>query len=122
MSQFNKTDSLFLKYPNRSKQTIRRFLFYLVFVIVSFSCNDDADESMMISDGFIVETTSSYYQYGTHTLQTNTGDVLYALRSNSVNLYQYNDTYVKIKGHLINGYPVDSGPEYLDVKSLTIIE
>jgi hypothetical protein len=122
MNQFYKTDSMFLKNHNRSKRTIRIFLLYLVFVFVSFSCDDDSSVSMQISEGFIVETKASTYQYGTHTLQTNTGEVLYALRSNSVNLYQYNDTYVIIKGSLINGYPVDGGPEYLDVKSLTIME
>ena len=52
------------------------------------------------------------YQYGTHTVSG------YALRSSSVNLDDYINRNVKVVGHKIDGYPVDGGPEYIDVQEI----
>lgn len=96
------------------------FLFILI-IFIGISC-DENDEYMIVSDGFIIETEASYYQYGTHTLKTGTGEVLYSLTSNSIDLIVYNDVYVEIKGNLIEGYPIEGGPEYLEVKSIKVID
>lgn len=96
------------------------FLFILL-IFIGISC-DESDEYMIVSDGFIIETEASYYQYGTHTLKTSTGEILYALTSNSIDLMVYNDAYVEIKGNLIEGHPIEGGPKYLEVKSIKVID
>ena len=96
------------------------FLFALL-AFIGISC-DESEEYTIVSDGLIIETVASFYQYGTHTIETNEGEILYALTSNSIDLTEYNDMYVEIKGNLIEGYPLEGGPEYLEVKSIKVID
>ena len=62
--------------------------------------------------GTIQEQGITTYQYGTHTISG------YALRSNSVTLDDYINQYVTVVGHKINGYPVDGGPDYIEVDEI----
>ncbi|MEN8249564.1 MAG: hypothetical protein ABFS32_11575 [Bacteroidota bacterium] len=101
---------------------MKKLITPLLIIMLCLSCERDIDESLQSSTGIIKETLGSYYQYGTHTLQTNTGDILFALKSNSINLDNYNDIYVEVKGSLIDGYPVEGGPEYMEVKTIKIID
>jgi len=99
---------------------MRKLIIYIVLIVLCYSCNDENDDSVITSDGIIVETTGSIYQYGTHTLKSESGETLYALTSSSINLYDYNDFNVELKGRLIEGYPVEGGPEFLEVKSIKV--
>lgn len=64
--------------------------------------------------GVIQKTGVTSYMYGSHTIK---GDgKTYALQSTTVNLDLYNNKNVTIKGLKVDGYPVDSGPELIDVK------
>ena len=62
--------------------------------------------------GTVQEQGITTYQYGTHTISG------YALRSNSVTLDDYINQYVTVVGHKINGYPVDGGPDYIEVDEI----
>jgi hypothetical protein len=66
--------------------------------------------------GIIKKQGATTYMYGTHILLNDNGQTLYALKSNTINLDNYIDKRVAVKGDLISGYPVDGGPDYLDVK------
>ncbi len=67
-------------------------------------------------EGVIQKSGITIYMYGSHTI-TN-GNKLYALQSIHINLDLYIDQKVKVKGAKITGYPVDSGPELIDVKAV----
>lgn len=53
------------------------------------------------------------YQYGTHVIGN--GSTTYALRSETIDLNDYNGKTVTVKGVKIPGYPVEGGPEFLEV-------
>ncbi len=58
------------------------------------------------------------YQYGTHILERD--DDFYALKSAEVDLANFEDKEVKLWAEKIAGYPVDGGPEYLEVKKVEL--
>ncbi|TRO67510.1 hypothetical protein [Christiangramia sabulilitoris] len=60
------------------------------------------------------------YQYGTHILES--GDDFYALRSAEADLTNFEDQEVKLWAEKIAGYPVDGGPEYLEVKKVELVK
>lgn len=66
--------------------------------------------------GLLKKQGITIYQYGTHTI-TNGGQT-YALKSSAVNLDNYIDKTVTVKGEKIKGYPVDGGPEFVDIKEV----
>lgn len=59
--------------------------------------------------------------YGTHILVNDTGKTLYALKSANINLDKYIDKKVTVNGDLIAGYPVEGGPDYLNVQAIALI-
>ena len=54
--------------------------------------------------------------YGTHLLVMQGKS--YALRSSKVTLDDYLNKGVTAKGHFIAGYPVDGGPQYIEVEEI----
>ncbi|WP_339341950.1 hypothetical protein [uncultured Polaribacter sp.] len=52
------------------------------------------------------------YQYGTHTASG------YALRSSAVHLDDYVNQNITVFGYKIDGYPVDGGPDYIEVEEI----
>ncbi len=68
--------------------------------------------------GTIKERGITSYMYGTHVLVNENGRALYALKSDRIDLDTYVGRRVTVCGELIDGYPVDNGPGYLDVSSL----
>lgn len=86
-------------------------------VLLSTSCgsgNTSKDEQY---SGVIEEAGITSYQYGTHTLETQNNE-FYALKSDSVNLEEYEGRKVSITASKIEGYPVDGGPVYLHVNTV----
>lgn len=63
--------------------------------------------------GIIREQTETTYQYGTHILSFQ--GTTYALKSQEIDLSVYLDQKVTLVGKKIEGYPVDGGPEYIEV-------
>jgi len=59
----------------------------------------------------------STFQYGTHLLKS--GDKTYALRSQKVNLDGYADKEVTLKGTRVDGYPIEAGPDLIEVQEIT---
>lgn len=58
------------------------------------------------------------FQYGTHLLKTQTK--LYALKSSTLKLNDYIDKSVTIKGTKVPGYPLEGGPELIQVSEITV--
>ncbi len=64
------------------------------------------------ANGAILQQGMTTYQYGTHVIAG------YALRSSAIDLDKYIGQTLTVVGHLINGYPVDGGPDYLEVEEI----
>lgn len=72
--------------------------------------------------GIISKPEATVYMYGTHSLKGKVlngspeePEKLYALKSDKYNLDKFMDKKVVIMASKIEGYPVDFGPDYLDV-------
>jgi hypothetical protein len=62
--------------------------------------------------GTIQQLGISTFQYGTHVIAG------YALHSSAINLNDYIGQTVTVIGNLIDGFPVDGGPDYLEVEEI----
>lgn len=71
------------------------------------------NQNLMTVQGEIERTEMTSYQYGTHTITS--GETFYALKSEKLDLTPYEGKTVTITAEKIEGYPVDGGPEYLNV-------
>lgn len=89
----------------------------LIFIFVGAeSCKKETEFGVTRVSGIVQKQGITTYQYGTHVLlAVGTTETLYALRSDKVNLDGYINKEVELKGHLIRDYPVDGGPEFLEV-------
>jgi len=97
-------------------------IYILLSLLIVAGCDSVIDSNKFVSStGFIKKIEASTWQYGTHTLNNNQGRVLYALKSKNHDLDDYNDEKVNISGYIVEGYPVDGGPEYIDVRTIKII-
>jgi hypothetical protein len=75
-----------------------------------FSCDKDKPESNNLEiSGTIQKQGITTYQYGTHIIDG------YALRSSALDLDDYINQYVTVVGYKIDGYPVDGGPDFIEV-------
>jgi hypothetical protein len=70
----------------------------------------------VVEKGVIQERGFTTFMYGTHLLVVK-GE-FFALRSSNVNLDDYLNKRVTIKGHFIEGYPVDGGPQYIEAEEI----
>jgi len=62
--------------------------------------------------GTIQQQGMTTYQYGTHVIAR------YAIRSTTIDLDKYIGQTVTVVGHLIQGYPIEGGPDFLEVEEL----
>lgn len=97
-------------------------LMIIVMFITLVACGSKEDTSEqygVTAEGAIQRAGTTTYMYGTHILVDDDGKTLYALKSDKIDLDEYMDIInVTVKGDLISGYPVQGGPEYLDVKKV----
>jgi hypothetical protein len=87
----------------------------IVLPVASFG-TDSSNPEEITATGFIIKQGITTYMYGTHVLLDDNGRTLYALRSDNIDLSNYINRKVTIRGYLVNGYPIDAGPNYLNVK------
>jgi hypothetical protein len=72
------------------------------------------------AEGTIRRQGMTIYQYGTHILVDQSGRTRYALSSDQIDLNNYVDHHVRVSGTQVSGYPVDLGPDYLEVEDVQI--
>ena len=91
----------------------------LVMIMTVLACGSEegsSDNDRVTAVGTIHRSGFTTYMYGTHVLKADTGHTLYALKSDTINLDDYvGKKGVTVKGSLISGYPVEGGPDYLNV-------
>jgi uncharacterized protein YceK len=96
----------------------------LILLMIGFAltgCSRMKEKSapgMVQLNGKIEKLEVSSFQYGTHTLKQ--GEKLFALKSDKVNLDDYLNKEVRLKGIKVTGYPVENGPDYIDVEEISI--
>ena len=70
-------------------------------------------------NGTLTTIGMSTWMYGTHILSDDTGKPITALSGgNNIDFDSYEGEKVEVTGSLKDGYPIDGGPEYLEVKSI----
>lgn|SRR5690606_11710905 len=78
------------------------------------TCNNNTKSNSMEISGTIEPIGMTTWQYGSHTI-TNDDGILYALRSEKLKLENYEGRRVTLKGDKVEGYPVENGPEFIEV-------
>ena len=92
---------------------MRYLLFSMLLIVLSAStCEKDNNKPMIEVTGVLQQQGVTTYQYGTHVMPG------YALRSSTIDLDQYVGQNVTVRGYLIESYPVENGPEYLEVEEV----
>ncbi len=102
---------------------MKHAFFLFVFSLLLFGCDTSVNsDNTVTAVGVVHKIEMSTWMYGTHTLADSSGKHLYALTGSSVDLNSYENKKVRITGNLIDGYPVDGGPMYINVTGISIIE
>lgn len=98
-------------------------LFTIVFLyFFTATCNNQQTQTSMNTktnievEGKIEAIGMTSWQYGSHTLTND--ETFFALRSEKVDLKQYEGKNVRVTASKVDGYPVDGGPEFLEVLSI----
>lgn len=95
---------------------MKKILVLSIFIAIFSGCTSFKDSNTAYratATGTIQKIGMTTFQYGTHLLTTE--NKTYALKSGSINLDQYMNKKVTVKGKKVKGYPIDGGPEFLDV-------
>jgi hypothetical protein len=90
----------------------------LSIISCSNNANPKTENFPFMFSGVIEKTGITTYMYGSHTISNN-GEK-YALQSTTINLDNYINKKVTIKGSKVEGYPVEDGPELIDVKAVEV--
>jgi len=100
----------------------KALVFVLLVVVAGFtSCSTvkkGATSEVVTLNGTIEELGMTTFQYGSHKIKF--ADKMYALRSSKVQLADYTDKEVTVKGTKVAGYPIEGGPELIDVMSVDL--
>lgn len=72
----------------------------------------------VILTGKVTRIEMSTFQYGSHMIETK--DKSYALSTTEVQLKDYENKFVTIKGEKVKGYPLEGGPELIRVSEVLI--
>jgi hypothetical protein len=96
-----------------------KYVYVMLLVLCCLSCKSTKKtQGTSVYEGVLKVQGITTYQYGTHTL-TNESTV-YALTSDTLILDDFDSEYVEITAKRVEGYPIDNGPVYLNVKTITI--
>jgi hypothetical protein len=95
------------------------FFVLTIFCAFFLSCNKSKSKSSKMTYpfeffGLLKQQTITAYQYGSHTISS--GDKIFALTSNTIDLDKHIGKKVTIKGTRVEGYPLEDGPELINVK------
>ena len=78
-----------------------------------------SEQYMMVKEkGYIKKAGITSFNYGTHVLVSDSGKILYALKSSILDLSEFLKGEVTVTGKLVPDYPVDGGPEFLEVADI----
>ena len=99
---------------------MKKLLFLLFIAFAMISCNtakQAGSKGLVKLSGKIEKLGMTTFQYGTHILTVDAKT--YALRSSKVDLNAYVDKEVTLKGTKVDGYPIENGPDLIEVEEVT---
>lgn len=82
------------------------------------SMKNTGDKSNLVITGEIIPLGITTFQYGTHMI--NAENKSYALKSIKIKLDDYINKSVIIKGKKLAGYPLEAGPELIEVSDISL--
>jgi len=92
-------------------------------LMVLGGCTSNRNKDVGVKrDGVLTTIQMSTWMYGTHVLSDDTGKPVTALDSQKINLDMYEGEKVEVQGTLKDGYPIDSGPEFLEVQTIEVLK
>jgi len=93
-------------------------LFVACLSLASCSVQKPTAANTVQLSGTIEPLGMSTFQYGTHLIKS--AGVTYSLKSTKVNLDSFAGKVVTLIGVKVSGYPVENGPELVDVVSVQV--
>ena len=93
-------------------------MFFAAFSMASCSVHKPTSANTVQLSGTIEPLGMSTFQYGTHLIKSS--GTTYSLKSNKVNLDSFSGKVVTLIGTKVAGYPVENGPELVDVVSIQV--
>jgi hypothetical protein len=100
---------------------MKRILVLSSIVAIMSSCSSikqGANNDVVTLTGQVTEMGMTTFQYGTHLVKAK--DKTYALKSSKLNLDKYLDKPVTLKGQKVAGYPLEGGPELIEVSEIIV--
>ena len=100
---------------------MKRILILSIVIAIISSCSgikNSADTNAVKLTGQIIPSGMTTYQYGTHLIKTE--NKTYALKSSKVKLNDYVNKTVMLNGTKVPGYPLEGGPELIEVTKVSI--
>jgi hypothetical protein len=77
-----------------------------------------ANTNAVTLTGQVTELGMTTFQYGTHLIKTK--NKTYALKSSKLNLDKFLDKSVTLTGQKVAGYPLEGGPELIEVSEIAV--
>jgi hypothetical protein len=77
-----------------------------------------ANNDLVTLTGKVSALGMTTFQYGTHLIKVE--NKTYALKSSKVNLDTYIDKSVTLKGTKVSGYPLEGGPDFIEVSEVQL--
>ncbi|WP_316807231.1 hypothetical protein [Pedobacter agri] len=100
---------------------MKKIILLSLFAVIMSSCGSmrsAASGETVSIEGRITKLGMTTFQYGTHSITY--GGKPYALRSSSLNLDTYVDRQVTLRGTKVEGYPLEGGPELIEVSEVVM--
>ncbi len=99
---------------------MKKILMLMLVIVALSSCGsimNAADNGKTITlTGRVEKLGLTPFRYGSHSIKMR-GQV-YSIKSSSINLDNYLDRQVIIKGNKVPGYPLEGGPELIEVTDI----
>lgn len=95
---------------------MKKVLTACTLILLLFSCNvmqPAGSVNLITITGRVEKLGITTFRYGTHSIKAQ-GQV-YSLKSASINLDNFLDRQVTLKGTKVTGYPVEGGPQLIEV-------
>ena len=94
-----------------------RLLFIITALFCMYGCGINDDKNI-VAEGVLLELGMTVFQYGSHQLVDDAGDLLYALESTEVDLDKYLKKEVEVIGIFYDMGNLEGGPGLIDVISV----
>lgn len=104
---------------------MKKFVLVLIAGVLLTACSSVSNKNKEVHNynyaGTLEVLEMSNWMYGSHTLTTEDGE-FYALKSDAIDLNDFNDQPVHLFGDEMEGYPLNNGPKLIDVKKVQLME